>query len=101
MEDNQRIREPPQFDMENARHCQVTLERCDNVAQYHETDPLDISQVSQGSSCDYSMSQFKKDEPNFVIKEEASDSEDGTRKVQVLNHCLVIVNFNNIEYFYL
>ncbi|XP_055910176.1 DNA topoisomerase 1 isoform X2 [Eupeodes corollae] len=31
--------------------------------------------MSQASSCDYSMTQFKKDEPPFDIKEEASDNE--------------------------
>lgn len=31
--------------------------------------------ASQASSCDYSMTQFKKDEPPFDIKEEASDNE--------------------------
>ncbi|KAI9582047.1 DNA topoisomerase 1 [Glossina fuscipes] len=36
--------------------------------------------VSQTSSCDYSMSQFKDDEPAFVIKAEARYSEDGIYK---------------------
>ncbi|XP_004529463.1 DNA topoisomerase 1 isoform X1 [Ceratitis capitata] len=32
--------------------------------------------ISQASSCDYSMSQFKEDEPSFVVKEEASADDD-------------------------
>ncbi|XP_055841696.1 DNA topoisomerase 1 isoform X2 [Episyrphus balteatus] len=35
----------------------------------------EVFNMSQASSCDYSMSQFKKDEPQFDIKEEASDNE--------------------------
>lgn len=34
--------------------------------------------ISQTSSCDYSMSQFNKDEPPFEIKEEASYEEEAT-----------------------
>ncbi|XP_067640590.1 DNA topoisomerase 1 isoform X2 [Eurosta solidaginis] len=30
--------------------------------------------ISQASSCDYSMSQFKEDEPDFIVKEEAEVS---------------------------
>ncbi|XP_053949551.1 DNA topoisomerase 1 [Anastrepha ludens] len=36
--------------------------------------------ISQASSCDYSMSQFKEDEPAFVVKEEASGDEDSLYK---------------------
>lgn len=35
----------------------------------------EVFNMSQASSCDYSMTQFKKDEPPFDIKEEASDNE--------------------------
>lgn len=36
--------------------------------------------VSQASSCDYSMSQFREDEPPFVAKEETSYKEDSNMK---------------------
>ncbi|XP_075158687.1 DNA topoisomerase 1 isoform X2 [Haematobia irritans] len=45
-----------------------------NKDNYEMNAPFD---VSQASSCDYSMSQFKDDEPAFVAKEEASYNEDG------------------------
>ncbi|XP_013107851.1 DNA topoisomerase 1 [Stomoxys calcitrans] len=44
-----------------------------NKEHYEMNAPFD---VSQASSCDYSMSQFKEDEPAFVAKEEASYNEE-------------------------
>ncbi|XP_018800445.1 PREDICTED: DNA topoisomerase 1 [Bactrocera latifrons] len=41
--------------------------------------------ISQASSCDYSMSQFKEDEPSFVVKEEASADEDSMFKQEPEN----------------
>uniref|UniRef100_A0A1I8M5L5 DNA topoisomerase I n=1 Tax=Musca domestica TaxID=7370 RepID=A0A1I8M5L5_MUSDO len=45
---------------------------------YEMNAPFD---VSQASSCDYSMSQFKEDEPAFVAKEEASYNEDDSQEM--------------------
>nr|XP_019556093.2 DNA topoisomerase I, mitochondrial [Aedes albopictus]XP_029716522.1 DNA topoisomerase I, mitochondrial [Aedes albopictus] len=47
-------------------------ESSQDVAEIKQEDPLSISQAS---SCDYSMSQFRADESQFVIKEEAPDPE--------------------------
>lgn len=48
----------------------VSNESSQDVTVYKPEDPLSIS---QSSSCDYSMSQFRQDESQFVIKEEAND----------------------------
>ncbi|XP_063704534.1 DNA topoisomerase I, mitochondrial [Culicoides brevitarsis] len=59
--------------------CHVSLERV-NFDDLHGNnpvcDPLDVQNASQASSCDYNFSQFRTDEPNFVVKEEASESEE-------------------------
>lgn len=47
-------------------------ESSQDVSEIKQEDPLSISQAS---SCDYSMSQFRADESQFVIKEEASDQD--------------------------
>lgn len=66
------------------KECHVHLERV-NFEDLHcnnpVVDPLDIQNASQASSCDYNFAQFRTDEPNFVIKEEASDSETGEKPV--------------------
>lgn len=61
----------------------------DDVKVHVEVDPLNTDElvnhiksekealdVSQASSCDYSMSQFKADESQFIIKAEQSDNDD-------------------------
>lgn len=72
-------KKPYEIQMENMRQgCQVALQRV-SLEDMHGNnmglvDPLEMNN-SQASSCDYNMSQFRTDEPDFVIKEEAAPSE--------------------------
>lgn len=60
---------PSEEEPQIKNECHVTLERCSMPPTLD--DPLDIS---QNSSCDYNMSQFKSNEESFHIKAEARES---------------------------
>ncbi|XP_062565451.1 DNA topoisomerase I, mitochondrial-like isoform X1 [Armigeres subalbatus] len=62
--------EEPEETPEPAFNGTVSNESSQDVTEMKQEDPLSISQAS---SCDYSMSQFRTDESQFVIKEEAPD----------------------------
>lgn len=41
---------------------------------------VNVSQISEASSCDYSMSQFRADESAFSIKNEAAEADDDSQE---------------------
>lgn len=74
-----KVKEPPaaprnQIEDDDEDEVKIEVEE-DPFAGIQNVPPSIPFDVSQASSCDYSMSQFKPDESQFVIKAEQSDEE--------------------------
>ncbi|XP_030244302.1 DNA topoisomerase 1 [Drosophila navojoa] len=72
-----------QLQQQQQEHLQQHLQsECNGYKNGYEEHIVDVKKeddnfdLSQASSCDYSLSQFRSDEPEFVTKEEATYTED-------------------------